>query len=112
MTESEGTVPKCLTEDQLKTLLSEATENFGETDNPETFHALYGHTDRGIETDDVLHGLALEWQFERPPQFNKSHGQWKYYIATESIDGDQITVIITVDTLRRNFEVVTRWRKH
>jgi hypothetical protein len=110
MNHSKGKIPASLTREQLRALISDAISNIADRRNPETFHALFGHVDRGLQTDDVLHGLEIEWKFERPPQFNEFHWQWKYYIATESVDGDAITVIIAVDTIRKEFEVVTRWR--
>lgn len=44
-------------------------------------------------------------------EFNKEEWQWKYEIDSESIDGDPITVILAVDSLRKEFIVVTRWRE-
>jgi hypothetical protein len=36
---------------------------------------------------------------------------WKYRIATESVDGGELTIIIAVDSANRTFEVVTRWKR-
>jgi hypothetical protein len=79
--------------------------------NPETFHALFDHPERGLDTNDTIHGLERQWKFERPPLFNADEWQWKYYIDTENVAGDAITIIIAVDSLRREFEVITRWRQ-
>jgi hypothetical protein len=111
MNTSEGRIPPHLSEEQLKKLVLEAIDDSADENNPETFHALFGHLDRGLQTDDVLHGLEQEWQFDRPPCFNKFHWQWKYYIDTENVDGGRILIIIAVDTLDRSFEVITRWRQ-
>ena len=111
MVQEIGTIPPSLTERQLRELLLHAIDNAADTDNPETFHALFGHLDRGLQTNDVLHGLEREWKFERPPIFNRKFWQWKYYIDTESVGGDAITITVAVDTLRREFEVITRWRQ-
>lgn len=111
MVQETGTKPPSLTEQQLKKLLVDAIDNAADADNPETFHALFGHIDRGLQTNDVIHGLEREWKFERPPFFNPDAWQWKYYIDTESVGGDAITIIIAVDTLRSEFEVITRWRQ-
>ncbi len=111
MVQETGTILASLTERQLRELLREAIDNAADTDNPETFHALFGHLDRGLQTNDVLHGLEREWKFERPPIFNRKFWQWKYYIDTESVGGDAITITVAVDTLRREFEVITRWRQ-
>ena len=109
MVQEQGTIPPSLTEEKLKELVLEAI-NDG-SGNPETYHALYSHVDRGLQTNDVIHGLEREWTFERTAVFNKTSWQWKYYLDTESVGGDPIIVIIAVDTLRREFEVITRWRQ-
>jgi len=103
-------IPEPLTEEQLRRLLTEAIDRLEDFTNPETFHAIFGHVDRGIQTDDVLFGLERPWHFERPPVFNKKEWQWKYRLATQSIDGDAITIIVAVDSPRGEFWIVTRWR--
>jgi hypothetical protein len=109
MVREQGTIPLSLIADELRRLVLEAiNEGSG---NPETFHALYGHVERGLHTNDVIHGLEWEWTFQRAPVFNKDFWQWKYYLDTESVGGDPILIIIAVDTLQREFEVITRWRQ-
>ncbi len=111
MVQETGTKPPSLTEEQLRKLLLEATDEAADTNNPETFHALFDHLDRGLDTNDVIHGLEHEWKFDRPPVFNPDFWQWKYYLDTESVGGDPILIIVAVDTVRREFEVITRWRQ-
>jgi hypothetical protein len=105
---NEGYIPRPLEAKQLRQLVLEAIQTL--THNPETYHALYDHLERGLSSDDVIHVLESEWEFGRPPRFNREEWQWKYEIDGESVDGDPITVIIAVDTVRREFVVVTRWR--
>lgn len=110
MVQEQSTIPPSLTEAELRKLILEAIDEGADTSNSETFHALYGHPERGLHTNDVIHGLERAWTFEQPPIFNKAFWQWKYYIDTESVGGDPITIIVAVDSLRREFEVITRWR--
>lgn len=105
---STGFIPKPLTAPELKKLVLEALETAPE-DNPETFHALFDHLERGLSTDDVIHALEGNWTIARS-SFNREEWQYKYEIDGFSIDQEPITVIIAVDTLRREFTVVTRWR--
>jgi hypothetical protein len=107
---TEGYVPRCLGEGELRSLVSDALDKHPDGSN-DTFHARFDHLERNLSQDDVIHGLERQWNFDRPPVFNNDEWQWKYYIATESIDGDELLIIIAVDTLNRSFEVVTRWRK-
>ncbi len=110
MTQDTGTIPPPLTEEQLRKLILEAIDDAADYENPETFHARYDHLERGLQFDDVLHGLESHWKFDRSPYFNKKFWQWKYYIATENIDRKPILIIIAVDSLDRSFEVITRWK--
>jgi hypothetical protein len=104
-----GYRPACLDEGDLRALVLEALAGTSGPERLETYHARFGHLERGISIDDVIHGLERPWTFERPPEFNESEWQWKYRIATETIDGDHLTIIIAVDTASRSFEVITRW---
>ena len=110
MAREEGFIPQPLSADKLKKLVQEALEKAPDDHNPETFHALFDHLERGLTTDDVIHALEGNWTIARNV-FNKKEWQHKYEIDGESIDGDHITVIIAVDTVRGEFTVVTRWRE-
>jgi len=103
--------PSCLSESELRALVQDALARAPGPNNLETFHARFDHLERGISVDDVLHGLERNWTFKRPPEFNAEEWQWKYRIATETVDGDPLTIIIAVDTANRSFEVVTRWKE-
>jgi hypothetical protein len=111
MVQEIGIQPPSFSRDQLRKLLLEAIDNAEDADNPETFHALFDHPERGLDTNDTIHGLQREWKFERPPSFNRDFWQWKYFIDSESVGGDAITIVVAVDTARREFEVITRWRQ-
>lgn len=77
MVQEQGVIPKHLSEQELKKLVVVAINATTYAETLETYHALYGHMERGIETDDVIHGLESDWQFERLPEFNQKHWQWK-----------------------------------
>lgn len=106
-----GYAPPCLSEAELRALITDALENRPNEAANETYHARFDHLERNLSMDDVIHGLERPWTFDRPPEFNKDEWQWKYRIATQSIDGDDLVIVVAVDTLNRSFEVVTRWRQ-
>jgi hypothetical protein len=103
-------VPDPLGRQELRKLVLDALENTPSDETPETFHALFDHLERGLSTDDVIHALESDWELGRKPKFNYDEWQWKYEIHGESVDGQQITIVIAVDTIRREFTVITRWR--
>ena len=102
-------IPDPLSADNLRKLVLEALGKAPDDHNPETFHALFDHLERGLSTDDVIHALEREWTIARR-KFNRDQWQYKYEIDAFSVDDEPITIIIAVDTLRREFTVITRWR--
>ena len=90
----------------------DALENAPGTTNPETFHARFDHLERGIQIDDVIHGIETEWESCRPLRFNRNFWQWNYEIRTETADEEPLTLIVAVDTANRTFEVITRWTEN
>jgi hypothetical protein len=103
-----GYRPPYLSEGDLKAIVKDALEEAPGHHN-ETYHARFDHPERGITLDDVIYGLEREWKYERTPIFNEDEWQWKYRIVTETVEGDELTIIIAVDTANRRFEVLTRW---
>lgn len=93
----------------FRRLLLDAIEKSPGVANPETYHARFDHLERGLTTDDVIHGIEGSWHYEKRPIFNESHWQWKYQLAAKTIDDEDLTIIVAVDTANRTFEVITRW---
>jgi hypothetical protein len=102
--------PHHLSEVDLKALVLDALAKAPGPNELETYHARYDHLERGISLDDVIHAVERSWVYERVPEWNASEWQWKYRILSETIDGDELTIIIAVDTANRIFEVVTKWK--
>jgi hypothetical protein len=73
----------------------------------ESFHAEDEHQERCISTDDVIYGLEIDWAFERPACWKNN--RWRYYIETETIDGDKLIVIIVLEPAEHRVEVISRW---
>jgi hypothetical protein len=110
---SQGFIPDSLNKDALRKLLLGAIqeEEIPDYENPESFHALFGHLERGLSTDDVIYALEGEWEIAGTPKFNKVEWQWKYEIVAQAIDGGAITILVAVDTANREFTIITRWRE-
>ncbi len=108
---SVGRIPPPLSKEALRELLLEGIEKIPEWQSPETFHALFDNLDRRLSTDDVIHGIKRKWDGWRVGRFDRDEWQRHYEIDTESVDGDKITIVVAVDTVRREFTVVTRWRE-
>lgn len=105
---SQGYRPPALSSAELRKLVLDAIQEAPDK-NRESFHALFDHPERGLSADDVIHGLESDWVV-RQKKFNEDEWQWNYVIQTESIDGEPMEIVIAVDTCRREFVVITRWR--
>lgn len=81
-----GVIPQPLTAGELRKLVLEAISQHSDIDNPETFHALYHHLERGIQTDDVLFALKNQWNRFKVLPFNRKFWQWKYKIWANDLD--------------------------
>jgi hypothetical protein len=108
---SKGFKPPSLSEVELKKLLLEAINAADNPQDLETYHAIYDHPERGLTTDDSIHCIEGNWTYGRAPEWNPDEWQWKYGLYGESVDGDEITVVVAVDTANRMFDIVTRWRE-
>jgi hypothetical protein len=108
MSNEAGYIPPSLPANELRKLLLEALENVPGKDF-ETYHARFDHLERGLTVDDVIHGIEGSWTFQRPPKFNKTAWQWKYRLAAKTIDYEDMVIVVAVDSLKRTFEVITRW---
>lgn len=106
-----GFKPPSLSESELRKLLLEAINKAYDPQDLETYHALYDHPERGLTTDDTIHCIEGTWTYGRPPEWNPDEWQWKYQLHGKSVDGDEITVLVAVDTANRLFDIVTRWRQ-
>jgi hypothetical protein len=96
-----------LSEKALRAFLKRALERFYYR---ESFHAAHEHPERGISTDDVIHGLERDdWTFAKPPNYDPKHKNWEYLIRTVDLDGEELHVKIAVYPGGDGFEVITRW---
>lgn len=101
-----GRRPKALDAKELRKVLSEAIESGSYV---ETIHARFDHPERPIDLNDVLYGLGrLGWKLKER-KFDEDFWNWEYEIQTETVEGEQLTVIVAVDPRNKSFEVLTRW---
>lgn len=76
----------------------------------ESFHAENDHPERGLSTDDVVHGLECkDWTLAREPNYDEIHGNWEYLIRTVDIEGDDLHIKIAVVPETKRIEIITRW---
>ena len=76
----------------------------------ESDHSEFDHPERGISTDDVLHGLAQkDWKLIRQPNYDEEHRCWEYLIQTKDIEGDELEVKVAALPDYKRIIIITRW---
>jgi len=99
--------PPCLNDQQLREFVIRACERgyYGET-----FHSEVERAHRNISPDDILWGLQRDdWVRCAEPRFVEGSRCWRYQIRTVDIEGDELHLVIEVDSVNLRFEVVTKW---
>jgi len=99
--------PEPLSRTELKKILDSAIKSGAYI---ETFHARFDHVERQIDLNDVLYGLQRpDWKLGSPPRFDKEFWSWEYTVRTMDLEGSPLTIVISVDSRNKSFEVITRW---
>ena len=97
----------CLSETAIRELVRYAIEK---SYYKESFHAEYEHSERNLSIEDVIYGLERgDWTFDRPPEFDEDHKNWKYFIKTVDIESEPLVILIKAIPEYKRFEVITRW---
>lgn len=102
-----GYIPRSLSSDALRDLGWQALSP--DAEHPQTVHALFAPLPPGLSADDVIHVLEEEFTVARR-SFSYDEWRYRYEVDGPSVDGEPITIVLEVDTLRREFIVAARWR--
>jgi hypothetical protein len=72
-------------------------------------HARDDRDYRHISDDDIQAMLEGEWKLEREPEWDDRHGEWKYRLGGKDVEGDALTLIITLNEETITIIVVTKF---
>jgi hypothetical protein len=75
----------------------------------QTRHAGRDRDYRNISDDDIQAMLLSDWVLERVPEWNDDHRNWKYRLLGKDIEGDELTLIVTVNTEEQTLAVITKF---
>jgi hypothetical protein len=53
--------------------------------------------------------LMGAWRLKGKPEWNDEHANWKYTLIGKDIEGDSLTLIVTVDTEEQCISVITKF---
>jgi hypothetical protein len=75
----------------------------------QTRHAGRDRDYRNISDDDIQAMLLGDWALERMPEWNDDHRNWKYRLLGRDIEGDELTLIVTLNTEEQTLAVITKF---
>ena len=75
----------------------------------QTWHAGQEREYRNVSNDDIQHMLLGAWVLERAPEWSEEHHNWKYRLRGADLEGDELTLIVAVNTEEQKIAVVTKF---
>ncbi|WP_263380734.1 DUF4258 domain-containing protein [Granulicella paludicola] len=75
----------------------------------QTRHAGQDRSYRNVSDDDIQHMLLGPWALERTPEWSEEHRNWKYRVRGADIEGDELTLIVSVNTEGQKLSVITKF---
>jgi len=72
-------------------------------------HAAEDRGYRNISDDDIEAALTGPWTLARKPEWSEPYQNWKYRLDGKDIEGDDLTLIITVNEEEITIFVVTKY---
>ena len=95
-----------LSEDDLQTAVARAV-NSGTV--RQSFHSDVERSHRNISYEDIIHMLGRTWKLDRKPEYDEEHQNWKYRLAGEDFEGDELVLIVAVDTDENRITIITKF---
>jgi hypothetical protein len=98
--------PSSLAEPELRVTISRIV-HYGTV--WQTRHAGHDRSYRNVSDDDIQHMLVGPWVLERMPEWSDEHRNWKYRLRGADIEGDELTLIVAVNTEEEKLSVITKF---
>ena len=103
---SEATRPAALSEDELRVRVHRIV-CYGTV--RESWHSKNDRSYRNISLDDIQHMLRNTWKLAGKPTWDDAHWNWKYKLAGEDLEDDELTVVITVNEEEVTILIITKY---
>lgn len=75
----------------------------------ESFHSAEERSYRNVSQDDILHMLEGAWRLANEPEYDEAHRNWKYKLAGHDIEGDELVLVVAVDTDEQRITIITKF---
>jgi len=103
---SSATRHTALGEDNLRTAISRIL--FCGTIR-ETWHSEQERSYRNVSQDDIVAMLDGPWKLVARPEWSHAHENWKYKLIGMDIEGDELELVVAVNTELDLIEIITKY---
>ena len=77
----------------------------------ESKHSAQDRDYRNISEDDILAMLEGDWSLIQPVEWNAVHRNWKYKLRGADLDGDELVLVVVVNTELNRIDVITKFQE-
>ncbi len=103
---SSGERPSPLSEPDLRTAVSRIIL-YGTY--RETRHSAEDRSYRNVSDDDIQCMLRGPWKLSGKPEWEETHGNWKYKLSGQDIEGDDLVLVVAVNEEEQMITVITKY---
>lgn len=75
----------------------------------ESAHSAFDRSYRNVSQDDMLFMLEGAWALAAEPEWDDKHHNWKYKLAGQDIEGDDLVLLISLNTEEQIITIITKF---
>jgi len=75
----------------------------------ESFHSASEREERNVSQEDILAMLERDWKLAATPDWDDAHKNWEYRLAGADLEGDDLTLKITVNEEMQRITIITKF---
>jgi hypothetical protein len=75
----------------------------------ESAHSANDRSYRNVSHDDMLHMLEGAWTLAAPPEWDERHHNWKYKLAGQDIEGDELVLVVALNVEEQMISIITKY---
>jgi hypothetical protein len=75
----------------------------------ESGHSAFDRSYRNVSHDDMLYMLEGAWTLAAEPEWDEKHHNWKYKLAGQDIEGDDLVLLVALNTEEQMITIITKF---
>lgn len=75
----------------------------------ESAHSAFDRSYRNVSQDDILCMLEGMWTLATEPEWDAAHHNWRYKLAGQDIEGDELVLLIALNTEEQMITIITKF---